>query len=161
MTGPDGLGSADTLEEDHVADQASSSIVIDAPVDEVLGVIRDLPSYPQWAGQIASATVLEEGAHGPTRATFALSASGFSDDYTLVYQWQADGVSWELAEPTKLQKSQRGSYRLAAQGSSTQVTYLLTLESKVPMIGMMRRKAEKMIIDSALKELKKRVESLR
>jgi hypothetical protein len=28
------------------------------------------------------------------------------------------------------------------------------------MIGLMRRKAEKMIIDSALKELKKRVESL-
>jgi len=28
------------------------------------------------------------------------------------------------------------------------------------MIGLMKRKAEKMIIDSALKELKKRVESL-
>ena len=144
-----------------MADQASSSIVIGAPVQAVLAVIRDLPSYPQWAGQIAKATVLEEGPNGPAKAVFSLSASGFSDDYTLLYDWQDDGVSWVLAEPTKLQKSQKGSYRLAEQGTSTQVTYLLTLESKVPMIGMMKRKAEKMIIDSALKELKKRVESLR
>ena len=144
-----------------MADQASSSILIDAPVDAVLAVIRDLPSYPQWTGQISSATVLEEGVDGPARALFTLSSSGFKDDYTLVYDWQPDGVSWELAEPTKLQKSQKGSYRLAAQGAATQVTYLLTLESRVPMIGMMRRKAERIIIDSALKELKKRVESLR
>ena len=127
----------------------------------VLGVIRDLEAYPQWTGQIGRAVVLERGPDGPTKAVFSMSASGFSDDYTLVYDWQVDGVSWELAEPTKLQKSQKGSYRLAAQGTSTQVTYLLTLDSKVPMIGMMKRKAEKIIIDSALKELKKRVESLR
>ena len=30
----------------------------------------------------------------------------------------------------------------------------------IPMIGMLRRKAEKVIIDTALKGLKKRVESL-
>ena len=74
--------------------------------------------------------------------------------------WTADGVSWALAEPTTLQKSQHGSYRLAASGDGTLVTYLLTLESRMPMIGLMKRKAERMIIDAALKELKKRVESL-
>ena len=144
-----------------MADQASSSIVIDAPVAEVLAVIRDLESYPVWAGQISGAEVLESGADGPTRARFTMSASGFVDDYVLDYTWRADGVSWVLDAPTKLQKSQQGSYALAPEGEGTQVTYLLTLESKIPMIGLMRRKAEKMIIDSALKELKKRVESLR
>ena len=43
---------------------------------------------------------------------------------------------------------------------STEVTYLLTLESRIPMIGPMKRKANKMIIETALRELKKRVESL-
>ena len=59
-----------------------------------------------------------------------------------------------------MQKSQQGSYALAPKGAGTEVTYLLTLESKIPMIGPMKRKANKMIIDSALKELKKRVEAL-
>ncbi|MGB8652725.1 MAG: SRPBCC family protein [Mycobacteriales bacterium] len=144
-----------------MADQASSSITIDASPEAVLAVIKDIETYPDWANGISKAVVVEDGADGPAKATFSMSASGLSDDYTLLYDWQASGVSWVLAEPTKLQKAQRGSYELTADGSRTQVTYLLTMDIKVPMIGMMRRKAEKMIIDSALKELKKRVESLR
>jgi ribosome-associated toxin RatA of RatAB toxin-antitoxin module len=143
-----------------VADQASSSITIDAAPDAVLAVIRDVEAYPQWTGGIAKAEVLEEGTGGPKRVAFSMSQSGLSDEYTLDYDWKPDGVSWSLAEPSKLQKSQRGSYRLAEEGGKTQVTYHLTMDIKVPMIGLMKRKAEKMIIDSALKELKKRVESV-
>ncbi len=60
-----------------------------------------------------------------------------------------------------MQKSQVGSYEVAegADGTS-EVTYLLTLELRIPMIGPMKRKASARIIDTALKELKKRVESL-
>ena len=144
-----------------MADQASSSITIDAPADKVLAVISDLHAYPEWTGQIKSAEVLDTYPDGrPKRATFSMNASGFSDDYTLDYTYPGDGVAWSLVEPTKLQKSQVGSYRLAERDGSTEVTYLLTLESKIPMIGPMKRKANKMIIDAALRELKKRVESL-
>ena len=143
-----------------MADQASSSITIAADPAAVLDVIRDVEAYPDWTGGIAKAIVLEAGDKGPKKVAFSMSQSGLSDEYTLVYDWQDDGVEWSLAEPSKLQKSQKGSYRLAADGGSTQVTYLLTMDIKVPMIGLMKRKAEKMIIDSALKELKKRVESL-
>jgi hypothetical protein len=38
------------------------------------------------------------------------------------------------------------------------VTYTLSVQLAVPMIGLFRRKAEKMIMDIALKELKRRVE---
>lgn len=143
-----------------MADQASSNITINATPETVLAVIRDLAAYPDWTGGISKVTVLEDGPNGPAKATFSMSQSGLSDDYTLIYDWQDDGVSWKLAEPSKLQKSQTGSYRLTADGAKTQVTYLLTMDIKVPMIGLMKRKAEKMIIDSALKELKKRAESL-
>ena len=142
-----------------MADQASSSITIDATPAAVLDVIRDVESYPEWTGGIANAKVLENGAGGPKKVHFSMSQSGLSDEYTLIYDWQDDGVTWALAEPSKLQKSQKGSYKLAPSGKGTQVTYLLTMDIKVPMIGLMKRKAEKMIIDSALKELKKRVES--
>jgi hypothetical protein len=51
-----------------------------------------------------------------------------------------------------------GAYRLATRGAGTAVTYELSVEVKMPMLGMLRRKAEKTIIDTALKELKKRAE---
>ena len=140
-----------------MADQASSSITIDASPEQVLAVIRDVEAYPEWTGGISKAVVVEPG---PARVTFTMNQSGMSDEYTLDYDWKADGVSWTLAAPSKMMKSQQGSYQLTDKGGKTDVTYLLTLELKIPMIGLMRRKAEKMIIDSALKELKKRVESL-
>jgi hypothetical protein len=55
-------------------------------------------------------------------------------------------------------KSQIGSYTLKEVGGGTEATYRLTVELKVPMLGMFKRKAEKVIIDTALKGLKKRVE---
>ena len=40
------------------------------------------------------------------------------------------------------------------------MTYTLEVELSIGMLGMFRRKAEKMIMDTALKQLKRRVESL-
>ena len=37
--------------------------------------------------------------------------------------------------------------------------YQLAVDVKIPLLGMIKRKAEKVIIDTALKELKKRVEA--
>ena len=50
--------------------------------------------------------------------------------------------------------------RDARRRGGTEVTYRLAVEVSIPMIGMLRRKAEKVIIDTALKGLKKRVEAL-
>jgi hypothetical protein len=40
----------------------------------------------------------------------------------------------------------------------TEVTYKITIDLSIPMLGMIKRRAEKVILDTALKELKKRVE---
>jgi hypothetical protein len=85
----------------------------------------------------------------------------FKDAYTLAYEWAPDGMSvrWHLVKG-QIQRAQHGSYVLApADGQgSTVVTYTLSVELNIPMIGMLRRKAEKIIIDTALRELKRRVE---
>ena len=59
-----------------------------------------------------------------------------------------------------MQKSQRGRYVLEPGGGGTKVTYTRSVELGIPMIGMLRRKAEKVVMDTALKELKRRVEGL-
>jgi hypothetical protein len=53
-----------------------------------------------------------------------------------------------------------GGYQLADRGDSTEVTYELAVGIKIPMIGMLKRRAEKTIIDTALKGLKSRTETI-
>ena len=143
-----------------MADLASSTITIAAPPAQVLAVIADIASYPEWTGQIKSAEVLSTDADGhPEQARFVMDAGVLKDEYVLQYVWNATGVSWELVGKSSVQKSQVGSYKLAALGDGTEVTYQLAVDISMPMLGMFKRKAEKMIMDSALKELKKRVES--
>ena len=67
-------------------------------------------------------------------------------------------VSWTLVSAQVL-KAMDGSYALAAQGSGTKVTYRLAVDVKIPMIGLLKRKAERRLTDTALKDLKKRVEA--
>jgi ribosome-associated toxin RatA of RatAB toxin-antitoxin module len=143
-----------------MADQASSSITIAADKSAIMGVIADFPAYPDWAGSIKKAEIVEEGPDGRARQVhFTLDAGVIKDDYTLEYEWDDDTeVSWSLVKGGVL-KGMDGTYALTdAGGGQTKVDYRLAVDLKIPMIGLIRRKAEKVIIDTALKELKKRVE---
>src|SRR5215213_5739476 len=142
-----------------MADQSTQSIVVDAPAADVMAVIADFASYPQWVAAAKKVEVEETGDDGRARrVTFVLDAGIFSDEYTLDYEWDGDrAVSWTLVT-SQLMKRQEGSYSLAESGGRTEVTYRISIDIKIPMIGMMKRRAEKVILDTALKELKKRVE---
>jgi ribosome-associated toxin RatA of RatAB toxin-antitoxin module len=143
-----------------MADQSTQSITVEAPPSDVMAVIADFPAYPQWVSAAKSVEVVETGPDGRARRVhFVIDAAVLSDDYVLEYTWDDDRrVSWTLVE-SKLMKRQEGSYTLAETGpGATQVTYALTVDVNIPMIGMLKRRAEKVILDTALKELKKRVE---
>src|SRR3954447_2170055 len=143
-----------------MADQASSSLTINAGKSAVMAVIADFESYPEWASMIRTATVDETGPDGRgTQVSFVLDAGVLKDEYSLAYDWQGDDrVDWHLVKGKAL-KSQEGSYILEDKGGSTEVTYRLAVDLNIPMLGMFKRKAEKVIIDTALKGLKKRIES--
>ena len=144
-----------------MSEQTSSTIEIEAPAAAVMNEIADLESYPEWTGSVKAVEILARGTDGrPSRATFVLDAGVVKDTYTLAYTWSGnDSVSWTLVE-AQILTAMNGSYQLSGgpQGT-TQVEYVLTLDLKMPMIGMLRRKAEKVVTDTALKELKRRVES--
>jgi ribosome-associated toxin RatA of RatAB toxin-antitoxin module len=145
-----------------MAEQTSSSIVIDAPPAAVMDVIADFPAYPEWAKGVKEVTVRSEGAQGRAQEVyFALDVAPIKDEYTLAYTWNGDSdVSWALAEG-KMLRALDGAYVLRDRGDgSTEVTYRLALDLSIPLIGMIKRKGEKILIDTALKGLKQRVESL-
>ena len=142
-----------------MADQSTQSITIDAPAAEVMAVIADFPSYPQWVSAAKKVEVVDPGTDGRARRVhFVLDAGAVKDDYVLDYTWDGDRkVSWTLVS-SQLMKRQDGSYTLAGADGRTEVTYAITIDLSIPMLGMIKRKAEKVILDTALKELKKRVE---
>jgi hypothetical protein len=80
----------------------------------------------------------------------------------LRYHWDGDAsVRWALdpSEPGSVITELSGGYALDDQGASTGVTYDLTIGLRIPVIGMLKRRAEKTIIDTALKGLKTRAEN--
>ena len=127
-----------------------------------MGVIADLEAYPEWSNDVKEVEVLTvyEDTGRPAEARFVIDSGAFKDDYTLEYEWDGEHqVSWVMAAPGSLLRAMDGAYVLTGQGDgSTEVVYQLAVDVKIPMLGMIKRKAEKVIVDTALKGLKARVE---
>jgi ribosome-associated toxin RatA of RatAB toxin-antitoxin module len=144
-----------------MAERTTSSIEIDADPTSVMAVIADLEAYPVWTGSVREVEVLAREPQGsrPTTARFILDAGAIKDTYVLEYTWDGDRhVRWSLVEGEIL-TSMEGAYTLSSVAETkTSVEYELTLDLKIPMIGLLRRRAEKVVTDTALKELRRRVE---
>ena len=146
-----------------MAEHTSSSITIEAAPADVMGVIADFARYPEWTGEVKEAEVLGHRRPGPRRAgppaswTRARSRTTTPSAYTWTgrQRGQLDpGQVPDAALPGRLLPPAP-----VGGGERTEVTYQLTVDVKIPMLGMIKRKAEKVIIDRALAGLKKRVES--
>jgi uncharacterized membrane protein len=147
----------------NMADTSTQSIVIGAPAAAIADVICDFPHYPEWVAAVRSVDVVEEYEDGyASQVRFVIDAAVLQDEYTLSYEYADDisRIEWHLVAPSRVQKAQTGSYEIADNGDgSATVTYELSVELSIGMMGMFKRKAEKVIMDTALKELKRRVEA--
>ncbi|MGQ0623158.1 MAG: SRPBCC family protein [Sporichthyaceae bacterium] len=144
-----------------MADSTTASITVNAPREAVLAVITDFEAYPEWTGAVKRAEVLGRRPDGRADLVhYQLDAGAIKDEYTLTYDWSAvpAQLRWTLVEGQML-KMLTGSYTLdEGSAGGTEVTYTLAVDVKIPLLGMIKRKAEKVIIDTALRELKNRVE---
>ncbi len=155
------VGSAGNVPD--MADSSTQSLTIAAAPAEVAAVICDFATYPDWVGAVKLIEVLEEYEDGyASQVRFVVDAGMFQDDYTLAYEYAEDisRIQWSLVAPSKVQRAQSGSYDLEPAGAGTRVTYTLAVDLAISLPGFLRRKAEATIMETALKELKKRVEAL-
>ncbi len=146
-----------------MAEQAREQTTIEASIDECYATLIDFERYPEWAGDLKQATIIE--ADDLDRATvveFRAAAMGRSTTYRLQYDYEGapNRLAWELLSGD-LERELDGAYLLAAtpgQSSSTDVVYELSVDLIVPIPGFVKRRAEARIIKTALSELKSRVE---
>ena len=130
-------------------DTASSTVVVDAPLDRVLEHLRDVESTPQWVPDIKEVHVVTRNDDGtPLTADVAASTAVGTDRYTLRYEHSSDGMSWHLVEG-RLQTGQDAAYELRPLGEDrTEVTFDLTISHNLPLPGFLRSRTIKGLVSN-------------
>jgi hypothetical protein len=142
-----------------MADQSTQSITVAAPPADVMAVIADFPSYPEWVAAAKQVDVLETGPDGRARRVhFVLDAGAVKDDYVLEYTWDGDRrVSWQLVRARC--RSGRRAPTPSRDHAGQHRGHLRHRHRPLhPDARDDQAQGEKVILDTALKELKKRVE---
>ncbi len=138
------------------------SIEVSATPAQVFAVASDLDSYHEWATGVKEVEVLEKDKKGrPARARFVVDGMIKEITYVLKYTYdEPNSMSW-VAEPGPDLNELEGSYVFNDGGEGrTEVVYGLRVEPSFTIPGFLRRQAEKQLVGTALRGLRKRVEKL-
>ncbi|HWC69590.1 MAG TPA: SRPBCC family protein [Actinomycetota bacterium] len=143
-------------------EHAEGSIVVEAPLEDVMEVIEDYEAYPEWA-DVRTVDVRERGEGGrATEVAFVVDVPVLGRaSYTLTYRYAPGdtGLSWTTSEARGAIRDIRGEYLLnELTDSETEVTYRLGVELGVLVPGFLRSEGAKRVIENALEKLKRRVE---
>ena len=145
-----------------MAERATERMVVAATPEQCFAVASDIERYPQWAADIKQVVIDGRDGEGrPAAATFRAGAFGRSTSYTLSYDYgdAPRTLAWKQTAGDLTSKLD-GDYRFEASGNgTTEVTYTLEVELRVPLPGFIKRRAQSRIMHTALEELKARVES--
>ena len=135
----------------------SREVVIEATPDEIMDVLFDLESLPQWSSAHRKVEILERDEQGhPKRSRQVVRVVGVNDEQVLDYTVHDDGVSWTLVSSTS-QKAQDARYTLTPDGDSTRVHFKLTVDLTVPVPGFLVKKGAKGLMETATDGLRKQV----
>ena len=139
----------------------SREVVVEATPQEVLDVIADVESLPEWSGAHQTSEVLERDDNGrPLRAKAKVKTVGITDEQVLDYTWHDDGVSWTLVSANQ-QRSQEARYTLTPEGDKTRVRFDITIDPLVPLPGFVLKRATKGVMATATDGLRARVLSVK
>jgi hypothetical protein len=144
-----------------MSDLSSSTITIEAPLDQVSKALFAINQYPSWSSAIKSSESVATDEQGRiTKAKLTIDAGMMKDRVILYYDWsQAPSRLTFSLDDADLLTGMDGAYEIKAiDEDTTQVTYELTVSLSMPIPAMMRQKAEKSTIDLALSQLKASLE---
>jgi hypothetical protein len=146
-----------------VAEQAKEHTTIAAPVEECFETLTDFERYPEWAGDLKEATIVDRDDEGRALVVeYRAAAMGRSTTYRLRYDYSGapNRLGWQL-DTGDIQRELDGAYELhpaEEDAASTDVSYELSIDLIMPIPGFVKRRAEARILKTALDELKARVE---
>ena len=134
------------------------TLEIDAPATDLYDTVADIAGYPEWATGIKEVEVLETDNEGNvTRARFVIDGFIKEIEYVLRYTHaRPHSLSWTAEESGDV-KMLEGSYTFNEIEHGVEVVYALSVEPNFKIPGFIRSQAERQIVTTALKGLRKRV----
>lgn len=144
-----------------MAEGTFSTLEIDASAEDLYDVAAHVAAYPEWASGVKEVEVLDLDSEGRVdRARFVLEGFVKEIEYVLKYTHDRPNVLSWIAEESDDLKMLEGSYQFSpSDDGATEVVYTLTVEPNFVIPGFIRRQAEKQIVTTALRGLRKRVAS--
>jgi ribosome-associated toxin RatA of RatAB toxin-antitoxin module len=134
----------------------SLSVTVNAPLDEVLAFLRDIDNQKNWFPGNQESEVLERDEAGRCiRARLVNDVKVAKDEFEVDYTNSDTGFTWELMSPTKVQKTQKGSWSLVDKGGKTEATMALTIDTALPLPGFVQKKTLKDTLKGATSALAK------
>ena len=142
-----------------MAEGTFSTLEIDANPEELYDVAADVEAYPEWASGVKEVEVLDVDDEGRVdRARFVLEGFVKEIEYVLKYTHDRPNLLSWVAEESEDLKMLEGSYQFEhGEDDATEVVYSLTVEPNFILPGFIKRQAEKQIVTTALRGLRKRV----
>lgn len=139
-------------------------IQIDAVPANVMAVLADFSTYPQWSGFNLTEVRDTDASGRASRVYIELAAGPVNAKYEIAIEYLPGdgGLRWTFAGGSGITDTE-GEYRLESEGDATIVHYRGAADMNLPMPGFMKRKlieqGQKIGRDKALSGLKRFVES--
>lgn len=131
---------------------------VQAPPSVVMEVLMDVESLPDWSGPHREAEIVTEHEDGtPDRVRVVVNAAGISDEQVLSYTWTENSCTWDLVEANQLSE-QHGQYTVTPTDGGSHIDFLLEVELKIKLPGLIVKRAQKMAVETARKGLQAEVE---
>ena len=142
------------------------SIIIDAPIDRVYTIARDVESFPQFMEDLQSLTVLERSDDGDRTITEWV---GVIREFKMTVKWTQEDL-WNpdtLRDEFRMLKgdmdSMSGYWQFTPENGRTRFDSVTEYEYNVPLIGPMikaliRKKMEQNL-DATMQAIKRRAEA--
>ncbi|MCV7135090.1 SRPBCC family protein [Mycobacterium hodleri] len=135
----------------------SREITIEATPEEILEVLLDIETLPEWSPAHQEVEVLERDADGrPSRTRQVVKIVGVSDEQELAHVVHPDGVGWSLISAQQ-QRAQEARYTLTPVGDSTHVRFDITVDPIVPLPSFLIKRGAKGLLETATDGLRARV----
>jgi len=140
-----------------VAVNESREITIEATPEEILEVLFDIETLPEWSPAHQEVEVLERDAEGrPSRTRQVVKIVGVSDEQELAHVVHPDGVGWSLISAQQ-QRAQEARYTLTPVGDATHVRFDITVDPIVPLPSFLIKRGAKGLLETATDGLRARV----
>lgn len=146
--------------------RVESSVIINAPVEKVFALAKDIEAFPDFMPDLKKVTILERSEDGNrTTSEFV----GYIKDFKITMKWTEED-EWDPVERTCRFnlvkgdfKSYSGLWTFEPEGEGTRYTSVIDFEYEIPLIGPIIKslvaRLMKQNVDNMLEAIKKKAES--